>query len=181
MHKNTPLFKHKFKLSNFLLFTLLFFTGIILFRKITMFFVISLIVAIFTYFNYSIKLPFDLSPVLVISLIISRQYSLIYSIIFIIISGILPMIFAGGSFDQTTLYYVSIRILVNFVNTILKPIPAIPVLIAMSITDHLLGTIGSITLFGANISKELINIVLQTLVDIIYIFSLSSFLILLLK
>ncbi|NTV24065.1 MAG: hypothetical protein HGA85_06890 [Nanoarchaeota archaeon] len=178
MNKKITFFRRRFRLTNFLAFMVIFLIGMILFRRIAVFFIISLVVAVSTYFIYSVKLPFDLSPVLFVSLIISRQYSVMPAAVFIAISGIIPMILAGGSFDHTTLFYVSVRILVNFINTFLKPFPIVPVLIGMSFLDHLLGTVGSVSLFGANPAKEMTNIVLQTSVDIIYILSLSSLLVL---
>jgi hypothetical protein len=180
MNKIPLIFRHRFKLRSFLLIALLFFLGVFMFRKIAGFLLISLIVMVITYFNYSFKLPFDITPVLFVSLILSREYNLVYSIIFLMIAGIIPMVLTGGSFDHTTLFYLSVRIIVNFINTYLLSFPAMPVLIIMAILDHLIGTIGSVSLFGANFSKEIINFLLQTIVDVIYITSFSALLIMLL-
>jgi hypothetical protein len=158
-------------------FALLIFCLLLLFKKATIFFILTLIVATLTYFNYYIKLPFDISPVLFISLIISREYSFLLAAIFIIISGIIPMIMAGGSFDLTTIFYSSLILIVNLVNSFLVHTSILPVFIILSILDHILGTIGGLLFFGSNPTKELVNLLLQIIVDVLYIISFSSLLV----
>jgi hypothetical protein len=144
-------------------------------KDLLFFLALCTIVALMTYFNYSFRLPFDLSPVLVMSLVVSREYGMLYSIAFIIVSGIIPMIFAGGSFDHTTLFYTAVLVLVNIINSMLPALPHIPLFIGLSLLNHIVGSIGSVSFFGANLAKEALNLALQMLVDLFYIFTFSAF------
>ena len=169
--KTKPIFKKKSLLSNYLIFFLIFFISVLILRKFTLFLFITIIVSMFTYFNYHIKLPFDLSPVLFFSLFFSREYSLFHSFFFIIFSGIIPMILAGGSFDVTTLYYFCIRFSVNFLNVYLRSFVAIPVYIFMFLLDHFFGSLGAVFLFSSNPIKEFLNLIVQIITDLFYLFA----------
>ncbi|MEM2131203.1 MAG: hypothetical protein QXR96_01640 [Candidatus Woesearchaeota archaeon] len=137
-------------------------------RKIAMFFFLTIITAIFTYVNYYIKFPFDLSPVLFLSLVISREYSFLFSIAFILITGILPMVFAGGSFDHTTIFYLSIIFLVNFINTKIIFLNHIVAFLILIFAHHIIAFFCSL-IFGNTPKKEFINLVLKIIVDFNYV------------
>ncbi|MEM4397722.1 MAG: hypothetical protein QW757_03820 [Candidatus Woesearchaeota archaeon] len=147
-------------------------------RKIGMFLFLTIITAIFTYVNYYVKFPFDLSPVLFLSLVISREYNFLFSIAFIILTGIIPMIFAGGSFDHTTLFYLSIIFLVNYVNTKLKFLNFIVAFLILIFLHHILAFFGSLS-FGNNPKKEFINLILKIFVDFNYVVLFGSLVMLL--
>ncbi len=146
----------------------------VLFNRLFFFVFATIITGIITYLNHHFRFPFDLSPVLVFSLFFSREYSIHHSVIYIFLGGVLPMIAAGGSFDSTTVFFLVIRIFTNVLSIFFRPFPAIPVFIFLSILDHLLGTIGSISLFGTNPLKETFNLIIQTGTDLLYIFSILS-------
>ncbi|MEM3374551.1 MAG: hypothetical protein QXE31_05005 [Candidatus Woesearchaeota archaeon] len=145
-----------------------------------MFLFLTIITAIFTYVNYYVKFPFDLSPVLFLSLVISREYNFLFSIAFIILTGIIPMIFAGGSFDHTTLFYLSIIFLVNYVNTKLKFLNFIVAFLILIFLHHILAFFGSLS-FGNNPKKEFINLILKIFVDFNYVVLFGSLVISLLS
>jgi hypothetical protein len=167
-------FRQRLSITNFVLFSLLLILLIILFRKIAVFFLITLIVSIFTYLNYYIRLPFDVSPVLFMSLIVSRQYSLWLAFVFIIASGIVPMMMAGGSFDFTTLFYLSLIVFISYLSSLLKIYPFLLVAIPLILAHHIIAAVGSIG-FGINPQKEVINLMTKVTVDLLYILGFSSF------
>lgn len=168
--------KNRFSPKNIGLAFIILIVLFILFRKLTMFFLITLFVAAFTYMNYYIRFPFDVSPVLFLSLIISYEYNFWFSALFIIAAGVVPMVMAGGSFDHTTVFYVSVRLLVNLLNSI-HNYPFILSALILSILDHALGLIGGVTVLGANPGKEITNFFLQIIVDLFYIISFSTIII----
>ncbi|MBD3202790.1 hypothetical protein GF327_00715 [Candidatus Woesearchaeota archaeon] len=167
--------KKQFKISNFILLLTLLIVSMILIRKITMFFVLTLIASVIVYFNYYIRLPFDLSPVLFFSLVITREFSFIFSAVFIIISGIIPMILAGGTFDHTTIFYTSLIIGINYLSSFFLSNNFIITAILISVLHHVIAAIGSI-IFGTDPRKEIINLGTKILVDLFYILSFSELL-----
>ncbi|MEM4397967.1 MAG: hypothetical protein QW757_05085 [Candidatus Woesearchaeota archaeon] len=162
------IFRKNFSINYFLLFSIILIILMIFLRKIAIFLFFTIITAIFTYINYHIKFPFDLSPVLFLSLIISREYSFLFSIAFIIVTGIVPMVFAGGSFDHTTLFYLSIIFLVNFVNTKIRFLNPIIAFLVLILAHHIMAFFGSLS-FGNNPKKEFINLFLKIFVDFNYV------------
>ena len=161
-------FKKKFKPSNFILFLLIIIVSFLLFRDFVMFILILFLVSIFVYFNYHIKLPFDISPVLVVSLIISNEYGIWYSVTFIIVSGIIPMILAGGSFDYTTLFYLSLILLINYVYMFFTQYSFLFIAFPLIVLHHFIAMIGGI-FFGINKQKEIINFILKLTIDNTYL------------
>ncbi len=180
MKKNITFLKKRFNISYLLLFFIILIISMLLFRKITIYLLFLLVTATFTYLNYYIRLPFDLSPVLFLSLIISREYSFLFSVIFILLSGILPMILAGGSFDHTTIFYLSLIIIINLVNSILVFLPYYILIVSLIIAHHIIAFFGSIS-FGNNPHKELFNLIMKITIDMIYIFSFYNLLISIIK
>ncbi|MBN2368689.1 hypothetical protein JXC34_06720 [Candidatus Woesearchaeota archaeon] len=170
-------FRKRLNPSTFILFALLIILFMIFFRKIAIFFVLTFLTSVFVYLNYYIKLPFDVSPVLFLSLIISREYSFLLGFLFIISSGIVPMVIAGGSFDHTTLFYLSIIILVNFMSAKMAVYPMLVVLIPLIILHHIVTLFGGINLLGMPAHKEIANFFTHIAVDCFYIFSFSSLII----
>ncbi|MFH2020372.1 MAG: hypothetical protein ABIJ34_03095 [archaeon] len=168
-----PIFKKKIKFTRFLLFILILVFLILILRKAAIYIFFTIITGLFVYLNYHIRFPIDLSPVLFFSLIISREYSFWLSVIFIILSGIIPMIFAGGTFDHTTLFYAALVVFINFISSILSKQPLLYVLIPLIIIHHIIAGIGSIT-FGTNPYKELINFFSKIGIDLFYLTTLSD-------
>lgn len=172
--------KKEFNINYFLLFSLFLIILMIIFRKIGMFLFLSIITAIFTYVNYHIKFPFDLSPVLFLSLVISREYNFTFSIAFIILTGIFPMILAGGSFDHTTLFYLSLIIVVNYINTNIAFLNHKIAFLILIVIHHIIALIGSLS-FGNEPKKEFINLIIKIFIDTNYTLLLSGIIIKLIK
>ncbi|MBN1502363.1 hypothetical protein JW930_02365 [Candidatus Woesearchaeota archaeon] len=168
-----PFFKKKIRPSTFILFSLALIAALLLFRKIAIYLLLTLFTSTFVYANYYIKLPFDISPVLFLSLIISSEYGFVFAVFFIIASGIIPMVMAGGSFDHTTLFYLSLIIGINLLNSHLVQYPFMIVAIPLVILHHILGAVGSIS-FGTLLQKEILNLITQIIKDLFYILSFSK-------
>jgi hypothetical protein len=168
--------KRKFNISYFAIFSLILVIFMILFRKAFIYLLFTLLAALFVYLNYYIRLPFDVSPILFLSLVISRQYSFLLAIIFIFVAGILPMVFAGGSFDHTTIFYLTLIIMINLTNTFLKVFPFVYIFIGLAILHHILAFFGSMS-FGNNPHKELVNLGIKVMVDCFYVLTLGGFVI----
>ena len=167
------LIKKEIKPSNFVLFLLLIIVSLLLIREFVIYIITIFLVSIFVYFNYHIKLPFDISPVLVISLIISRNYGFVYSFVFIIVSGIIPMILAGGSFDHTTLFYVSLIFLINYISILVK-VQFLLIAFSLILIHHLIALFVGFY-FGISKQKEMINFVIKMIVDGLYLFIFQLF------
>ena len=163
----------KVNIRTFLIFLILLLIMIGFFRRWAIFFIITLAVSVFVYVNYYIKLPFDISPVLFLSLVITREYGFLASFVFIIVSGIFPMVMAGGSFDHTTLFYLSLIFGINFVSGFFTGFPYIIVFIAFAVLHHVIALIGSLS-FGNNPYKEFMNLITKIIVDVFYIFTFSA-------
>ncbi len=151
-----------------------------LFRKIMIFFALSLITSIIVFFIYKMHFPFDLSPVLVFALIIARTHGAWFSIAFIIIAGIVPMLIAGGSFDHTTLFYTTIFIIPSFIVTLFPLVPFVPLAMALMLLEHITGS-GFAILNGTFAPKEIVNFFAEVSIDCIYISLFSGLLISLLS
>ncbi|MBT7391888.1 hypothetical protein HN827_03600 [archaeon] len=147
---------------------------IIVFRKISIFFILTLIVSTFTYINYYIKLPIDISPVIFLSLVFSRDIGIFGAIMFIIASGIIPMVLAGGSFDHTTLFYLTLIILINYASLFFLKLPFLYIAFSLIILHHVIAFFGSIS-FGTPKHKEMINLIVKIFVDSFYILTFSEF------
>ena len=168
--------KKKFNIVNFVILGLIIILLMLIFKKISVYFMLTFFTAFFTYVNYYVKLPFDISPVLFLSLIISREYSFILSAVFIILSGIIPMILAGGSFDHTTLFYLSIILVVCFMSSLLTRYPLYIVMIPLIILHHIIAYIGSVN-FGSSPWKEFLNLLIKLGIDSFYLFTFGKTLI----
>lgn len=174
------IFKKEFSINYFLVFSIFIFLMMFFLRKIAIYLLLVFLTAVFTYINYHIKFPFDISPVLFLSLVISKEYNLLFSILFIFLSGVLPMIFAGGSFDHTTIFYLSIIFLVNFLNTKFIFFDKITTFFILIFIHHIFAFLGSL-LFGNDLKKEFINLVLKIIIDFNYVFLFGNHLIDLIK
>jgi hypothetical protein len=89
-----------------------------------------------------------------------------YAIFFIFVSGILPMVFAGGRFDHTTLFYLFLIIGVNLVLSLVNF--SFIMAFSLMIVHHIVALLGSIS-FGNNPHKEFLNLIVKVVVDSTYI------------
>ncbi|MFH0874645.1 MAG: hypothetical protein V1859_01820 [archaeon] len=169
---NKEFFKKRFSISYALIFAIILILLILFFRKTAIYFILVLLTSAFVYLNYYIHLPFDLSPVLFLSLIITREYNFFMSILYIFVAGILPMVFAGGSFDHTTIFYLSIIIAVNFISIFFISVSFIIAALILIIIHHIICAFGSIS-FGTNPAKEVVNMITKIAVDGFYILNFS--------
>lgn len=161
-------FKKKFKPSTYIMFLIIIVLLFLLFRSFAVYLFLIFCVSVIVYINYVFKLPFDLSPVLVISLIISRNYGFFHTIIFVVLSGIVPMILAGGSFDHTTLFYFSLIVAINLISTFFTQFLFLIVAFLLIIIHHFIAMVGSI-FFGTNKQKEIFNFILKLVIDSTYL------------
>jgi hypothetical protein len=82
-------------------------------RSVFAFIVITAVSFIFNYYQNRFRLPFDLSPMVFFSTIVAVKMGFIPMIAFLVISGIIPTLMAGGEISLNTFVFMAHIILLN--------------------------------------------------------------------
>lgn len=168
--------KDKKSLIRYACFAIVLLIGIILFRKLTTFFLLTLVTSVIVFYIYHMKFPFDLSPVLIFSFVLTRTHGIWFSIAFLILAGIVPMLIAGGTFDFGTLVYTILFIIPNIVLSFLPNSNFMLTATILMLCEHISGSLFAV-FNGVPAPKEIVNFIAESAVDWFYIFLFSGFLI----
>lgn len=99
---------------------LIFLCILIISKELILFSAASIITFLFNYFQNRFRLPFDISPMVFFSALIAIKFNLAMMVLFMLISGILPSIIAGGEIGFNTIVFFAHMILLNALFTYLN-------------------------------------------------------------
>ncbi len=145
-------------------------------QKILIFLALTLISGIICFFNYSMRLPFDITPVFFLSIIITNTYGFGYTVLFVILSGFIPSILSGGEASMSSIMYLVVNLLVNLLSIPLLGSNIVLGGIILSVVYSVLAGIGS-AVTGENIQKEIFSVILTIIVNVLYFSKLGMFII----
>jgi len=169
--QNFEVKKYFFVLALIILSTLL----IIKTQRILIFLALTLISGIICFLNYSTKLPFDITPIFFLSIIITNTYGFGYTVLFVILSGFIPSVLSGGEASMDSFMYLIVNLIVNLLSIQFLGNNIVFGGIVFSVIYSILVGIGS-CITGEIIQKEIFSVILTIIVNVLYFSKLGIFL-----
>jgi len=153
----------------FLLLALIILSVLIIIKtqKILIFLALTLISGIICFLNYSTKLPFDITPIFFLSILITNMYGFGYTVLFVILSGLIPSVISGGEASMDSFMYLGVNLLVNLLSIQFLGNNIVFGGIILSVVYSILVGIGS-CITGGVIQKEIFSVVLAIIVNVLY-------------
>ncbi len=143
--------------------------------QIAIFIALSVVCFLAVFFLQRLRMPFDITPVFVLSLLVCREFGLLWSFLFVIVAGVVPTFIGGGSFDVGSLLYMSAHALALFAATLLLGFPFFFSSLALLVGYHMISFFIGM-LISQNRAKEFVNLAIKLAVDTAYVALISRFL-----
>ena len=109
-------------------------------KELFLFLILTAISFVISYFINRIRLPFDISPVPFLSVLISLKMGFVPMVMFVIIGSILPSVISGAEISANLIIYLLHLLVLNLFIVVLNPVLMIlvfayPVLLGISLVS----------------------------------------------
>ncbi len=148
--KLQKLSKNIFTKKNLIIFLTLI-IGIFLFRsykKITLYSFFIIITGIIVYYSKLYHIPFDVTPLFFLEIVITRYFGLKYTLIYILLAYVLPKTMAGSGMNVISYAFITVSVVCNFLSLFMTGLGLQTVGYVTSIIQYVGGIFVSMTMVG---------------------------------